>query len=452
MLEKQGRSSSLTAIETRNAMRADTFRGLAENIPLWRFRDVLVKLGTELGLSGGAVVYALDLMGLLTEADWRGDGRAVTFHSLRTYARKVGKSERTICEYERQLVAAGLAHRTVKHARRHGGYGSEARRTGLDWRSFGALMPELLQRLEKRAAMEEHRLDLEARIRSIRRIVLGMLDDIVERAGEGADEFVRTYASLDVARLRATLSVPELERRLGDLSLLHGKLETVFLETHDALQDRTAGDNGRIHAQGADQSEDSGCLIDITDKTPCPADIRKVSPSSTDPGIQSGRYPEKDGGLETMPRNRQPATGHQAPHDVAEKPEDAGDGVDAIPLEEIWKAAPWSWKRALGGEVELSWPVLIEVARHLVPQLGVSPYAWNRALRVLGPRGAALALMVLDRNRDHPLRPVMSVGGALVGMTRRAAHDGINIAPSLYGIMARPPVERNGGCSERRTA
>lgn len=437
MLGNQGQSSSLAAIEARNALRADTFRGLPEEIDLWRFRDVLVKLGTELGLSGGAVVYALDLMGLLTEADWRGDGRAVTFHSLRTYARKVGKSERTICEYERQLVAAGLAHRTVKHARRHGGYGNETRRTGLDWRSFGALMPELLQRLDQRAANEERRLDLEARIRSIRRVVLGMLDDIVARAAEGADGFLSNYASLDVARLRGTLTIPELERRLGDLSLLKAQLEAVFLDDETQSRNDVAMDNNAIYSQHVDQSEDSSRLIDITDKIPCPTDIRSQKMRRSTENDKNLENLEKYDGLEIKREDKEAGASHQIPYNAARKHQEADKGLHTVPLEDIWKAAPVSWKTALGADVNISWPALIEVAQHFVSQLEVSPYAWNRALRVLGPSEAALALMVLDRNRDHPVRPVMSVGGALVGMTRRAEKDGFNIVPSLYGIIAR---------------
>ena len=437
MLGNQGQSSSLTAIEARNALRADTFRGLPEEIDLWRFRDVLIKLGTELRLSGGAVVYALDLMGLLTEADWRGDGRAVTFHSLRAYARKVGKSERTICEYERQLVAAGLAHRTVKHARRHGGYGNEARRTGLDWRSFGVLMPELLQRLDQRAVNEERRLDLEARIRLIRRVVLGMLDDIVARAGEGADGFLSDYASLDVARLRGTLTISELERRLGDLSLLKAQIEIVFLDDETQSRNNVAVDNSVIYSQHVDQSEDSSRLIDITDKIPCPSDIRSQKMRHAIENDKNLEHLEKFDGLEIKREDIETGARRQTPYKVARRHQESNEGPDAVPLKEIWKAAPVSWKSALGTDVEISWPALIEVAQHFVPQLEVSPYAWNRALRVLGPSEAALALMVLDRNRDHPVRPVMSVGGALVGMTRRAEQDGFNIVPSLYGIIAR---------------
>ena len=393
---------NLDAIEARNALAAEGFGKLPDEIELWQFREVLVKLGTELGLSSGAVLYALDLMGLLTEADWRGDGRAVTFHSIRAYARKVGKSERTICQYERQLVAAGLAHRTVKHARRHGGQGCEARRTGLDWRAFGAAMPVLLARLDKRRETEKRRLDIEARIRAGRRIVLGLMEELEEgRAADARD----AYAAIGVARLRGTLSLSDLESRYARLIALQ-----------DAL--RPSVDNDLSSQQGTDRSEETSRRIDNTNHSLSPEEIRSKPRKDVWKGGESGPT--------TEPAER-----------VSETERQRKRGAEAIPLPKIWEAAPKRWKSALGCDVDVSWPILIEIADHLAPELGVSPFAWNQALRVLGPSDAAVALLVLDRNRAHPKVPVVSIGGALVGMTRRAARGELNLASSIYGVMAR---------------
>lgn len=427
-------TGGLVAIEAQNALRAEAFRGLSDDIPLWRFRDVLVKLGSSLGLSGGAVVYAIDLIGLLTEADWRGDGRAVTYHSVRAYARKVGKSERTICEYERQLIAAGLAHRTVKHARRHGGMGVEARRTGLDWRAFGARMPELLTMLARREAEEQRRLDLEARIRAVRPVVLGLIEALAERAGQGAAaEMLANYDAADVARLRGTLDLRDLEHRLAALKLLQERLAEHLGTDSTHKEEAGAVDNAILSPQDSNQSEDSGRLINTTNHPPCPTDIRSVTGFETKPcGGRSAQRPRGSAGGDG-------------------KAVEGEGGADTIPLPEIWKAAPEGWKSALGCEVGISWPVLIDLAQHFAPRLGVSPYAWKRALRVLGPSDSALALMVLDRNRDHPARPVMSVGGALVGMIRRAEEGDFNLAPSVYGIMARAGIGGRGRDRRKRS-
>ena len=440
------KAGGLDTIEARNALRAENFTRVPEEIPLWRFRDVLIKLGTELGLSGGAVVYALDLIGLLTEADWRGDGRAVTYHSVRVYARKVGKSERTICGYERQLIAAGLAHRTVKHARRHNGMGNEARRTGLDWRSFGARLPELLVLLERRQAEEQHRLDLEARIRASRRIVLGLMEVLVDREGEGAVAAIQQdYERADVSRLRNTMTVPDLERRLGALTLLQGRLGELLCSN----EDDGGVDNGDHSAQSVIQSEDSVRLINTTNILPCPTDIRNRNTlkESQNPALFRKR-PNGRTSLELSSSGGWPRSSETCENGsgrVDRKPQD----IDTLPsLSEIWKAAPASWKAALGSDVDISWPILIDLARHFVPQLGVSTHAWRRALDVLGPSEAALALVVLDRNREHPIRPVRSVGGALVGMVLRAEQGAFNLAPSVFGILTRTGNQSN----DRRSA
>ena len=411
-MEKDIRATqSRATVEACNAIKAETFTHLPEEIELWRFREVLLRLRRFLGLSDGAVNYAIDLMGLLTEADWRGDGRPVTFHSLRGYARKVDKCERTITKYESQLIAAGLAHRTVKHARRHGGHGNAERRTGLDWRAFGVEMPNLLKRLDERNAHDQRCLDLETRIRSEKRIILGL----TETAGEGrALEIELQLRDIGVSPLQACLCVAELEPILAALVLLRTTLSEVI---GPRRVEATAVDKANIYSHESEQSESSVVLINTTSHSSNPTDLRSCLEG------KRCREPER-------PQTNFSSGGEKG---LAER--DAR--VDAIPLPEIWRAAPAGWKSALGLEVEISWPALVEVAGYMAPQLGVSPYAWNKAMRILGPSEAALALMVLDRNQDHPERPVLSVGGALVGMTRRAGQGEFNLAPSLYGIMSR---------------
>lgn len=413
-MERNSRpTTSRATVEACNAVKAETFRKLPAEIELWRFREVLLRLRRYLRLSDGAVTYALDLMGLLTEADWRGDGRPVTFHSIRGYARKVDKCERTIAKYEAQLIDAGLVHRTVKHARRHGGHGNADRRTGLDWRAFGAEMPHLLKRLDERDAQDQRCLDLETRIRSERRIILGL----AEAAEEGRALDIETQLSaLGVSPLRACLCVEELEPISAKLVLLRADLADVIEKNVDS---KIAGDNIEFHAHESEQSDSLVRLIDTTSYSSSPTEKRSCL------GIESGREQlSYDADVDAQANLRS---------------KERKSSLDAIPLPEIWQAAPEAWKSALGQEVDISWPALIELANHLAPRLGVSPYAWSGALRVLGPSEAALALLVLDRNRDHPARPVISVGGALVGMTRRAKQGDFNLAPSIYGIISRKP-------------
>jgi len=410
-------TQSLATIEACNALKAETFTALPEDIPLWRFREVLLRLCRYLRLSDGAVTYALDLMGLLTEADWRGDGRPVTYHSVRGYARKVRKTERTISNYESQLIAAGLAHRTLKHARRHGGQGKAERRTGLDWRAFGVALPDLMKRIEARNTEDQRCLDLENRIRSERRIILGLADALDESR---ALRIKHDLDMLGASPLQACLCVGELEPILTSITLLRA---SVTEELDSNLANQEPEDNPVIYAQESEQSESSCRVIDTTRYSSSPSEKRRCSDNDEPQWQRQAKV---------------------ADNVFAENRQGTDSRIDALSLPEIWEAAPLGWKSALGHEVDISWPILIEIAGSLAPQLDVSAYAWNRAIRILGPSEAALALMVLDRNRSHPSRPVFSVGGALVGMIRRAEQGEFNLAPSVYGIMSRSPSDDVG--------
>lgn len=453
-LAGQGRAqpASLDAVEALNALAAERFRALDEDIPLWRFRDVLMRLGTRLGLSSGAVLYAIDLLGLLSEADWRGDGRAVTYHSIRLYARKVGKSERTICTYERQLIAAGLAHRTLKHGRRHGGRGASERRTGLDWRAFGARMPALLIELEAREREEDQRKTLEAELRGARQRVLGLMEGLRVEAGQGASTvFMARYAAIDVARLRGTLELGVLTAKLEALNSLQAALAAVL--------------EGSPPEERSNQSEDLSAQINTTTHPSCPSDIRKThvektAHRNTTPHTESAQSLEDRVGASGNQRRFNNIKGRAGQPCAAAfegaVPSDPGkdeDRLKRIPIDTIWHAAPEAWQIALGAEIEISWPVLFEIADHIAPRLGVSPNAWARARRVMGQGRAALALFVLDANRMHPKTPVISVGGALVGMIRKAEADALHLAPSLYGVIERDRQSRSSarhGCSAHR--
>ena len=54
---------------------------------------------------------------------------------------------------------------------------------------------------------------------------------------------------------------------------------------------------------------------------------------------------------------------------------------------------------------------------------------------------AFLALIVIDRNRFHPVVPVLSPGGALRAFTRKAQGGELNLTRAIIGIWER---ERQG--------
>lgn len=79
----------------------------------------------------------------------------------------------------------------------------------------------------------------------------------------------------------------------------------------------------------------------------------------------------------------------------------------------------------------------IEAAARRVPELGISDSAWEEALDQLSPLRAALAVLIIDANRDHPVTPVRSLGGLLRTFIRLHRGGRLNLTGSLIGLAER---------------
>lgn len=80
---------------------------------------------------------------------------------------------------------------------------------------------------------------------------------------------------------------------------------------------------------------------------------------------------------------------------------------------------------------------ILQAAARRVPELGINATAWREASDRMGPMRAAIAVLVIDANRDHPVTPVKNPGGLLRTFTRLHRAGRLNIAGSLFGLMER---------------
>ncbi|MGB0935677.1 MAG: replication initiation protein RepC [Alphaproteobacteria bacterium] len=69
--------------------------------------------------------------------------------------------------------------------------------------------------------------------------------------------------------------------------------------------------------------------------------------------------------------------------------------------------------------------------------MGVNHSAWVKAIEAMGELNAALCIILIAANRDHPVRPVFSPGGTLVAMTRKHYAGQLNIIGGLIGLEER---------------
>jgi len=85
---------------------------------------------------------------------------------------------------------------------------------------------------------------------------------------------------------------------------------------------------------------------------------------------------------------------------------------------------------------------LVNAASRRCQQLGIGRWAWMKARSVMGDTAAAVAVVILDRNRAHPLIPVVNPGGVLRGMTVKAQAGELHLHRSLYAILSRGRKEQ----------
>ncbi|UWQ77477.1 replication initiation protein RepC [Leisingera sp. M658] len=80
---------------------------------------------------------------------------------------------------------------------------------------------------------------------------------------------------------------------------------------------------------------------------------------------------------------------------------------------------------------------IIEAAQDLKPYLGINHSAWVAAAHAMGPEQAAVCVLIIDANRNHPTHPVRNPGGALRAMLKQFRREKLNLVGSLIGLSRR---------------
>ena len=79
----------------------------------------------------------------------------------------------------------------------------------------------------------------------------------------------------------------------------------------------------------------------------------------------------------------------------------------------------------------------IDAACRIIHSLGINHDAWIKAVTTMGDHGAALCVLLIDANRNHPTAPIHNPGGALRAMTKRFRDGKLNLVGSLIGLARR---------------
>lgn len=379
-------------------------------------RDVIAlvaEIGRDIGLSPRLTDILTRMIGSTEKSAWEEPGKEPIFYGRQeTFAQKLRISTRQLRNHEKTLQRAGLiTRRTLANGGRHGDTG-----LGLVLTPLIERFTELLEIREERRAQFERMKQLKA-MRSVHwatfRDELARLSE-ADMLSEPVQAFLAERATWPRTDTLLTLGEDRLSQHLEDAASLCTRLMD-WIENH----------------------ADSSCEPEETFRSFIQEDIQQNLSEICNAHVDK-RSAGKPAHTDYL------APGPNGPVDCREKELEA----ETLALQGLF-----SGRYGLGHAVSLASEefrlemqmrdgereeyAFIEAAAARVAPLGINISAWATACDRMGRSRAAICVMLLDANRDHPTSPVLNAGGALRGMVKAHNRGKLNLIGSLIGLHRR---------------
>ncbi|MEP3921098.1 MULTISPECIES: replication initiation protein RepC [Paracoccaceae] len=394
-------------------MRTEPFPTLPQGFSRRDAIAIIADVGRDLGLSPRLTDILTRLIGSTDQAAWTDPDKEPVFYGRQeTFAQRLGISTRQLRTHEKALQRRGLLlRRTLANGGRHGSTG-----LGLVLTPIIERFTEFMDIRERRRAQFERMKQLKA-TRSVRfatfRDELARLsdqdrrhDDIQEMIAE-RETWPRTDSLLSMGETRLFQHIEEATSLCMKLMEWIENHADSSCEPEETFRSSIQEDNQMIHSETCNahmgkRSAGKPAHSEFSRSEPNgPDDCREKELQAETAALQglfSGRYglghavtlASEDFQLEMQVRQN-------------EQPEYA----------------------------------FVEAANARIAALGINISAWAAACDRMGRSRAALCVMLLDANRDHPTKPVMNPGGALRGMIKAHNRQSLNLIGSLIGLHRR---------------
>ena len=394
-------------------MRTEPFPSLPQGSSRRDVIALMADIGRDIGLGPRLTDILTRLIGC-TEADaWTDPEKEPIFYGRQeSFAQKLGISTRQLRTHEKTLLKLGLMERrTAANGSRHGS-------TGL-----GLVLTPLIERFTDFLSVREARNERYARMKALKatrsvrwatfRDELARLsaedllsDDIQDMIAE-RETWPRTDTLLSMGEAR-------LSDHIDSATNLCTRLSN-WIENH----------------------ADSSCEPAETFRSFIQEDIQQIHSEECNASVDkrsAGKPAQSD----------YPAPGPDGPVDCREKELEA----ETLALQGLFSGRygldhavslasedfQFEMKVRSGDRADYAF---VEAANARIAPLGINITAWAAACDRIGRVPAALCVMLLDANRDHPTAPVMNPGGALRGMIKAHNRGKLNLIGSLIGLHRR---------------
>ena len=378
---------------------------------------LLIEIAPALDLGAKRLAALLYMMGKTKPGDWTSrESEPVYYAPQADTALALGKTDRALRNDERALQDdLGFIERRVKANGSRSFYGM----CGIVFSRLIARVPELIALREQIQTERAHRRDLVQRRSSYLRHMNRGLLALSPALGRSA-EAQALRAALDAwphsSRLRG-LALDALEAHLAQARALCEQLDDLL--EYGADSSGAAEENFRPHIQ--ENTHENSSVI-------CNAHVgeKPSAYASEDNSFGSGPY-----GPAHCKENEYEAESEAFKKRFARN----------LTTQQLYDLASSVFRHQVdhnrAGRAEIRYLDLVDAAHDMLPFLGINYSAWTEAAQLMGPEGAAVCVLIIDANQDHPTAPVRNPGGALRAWTRRARAGRLNLVGSLIGLSRR---------------
>lgn len=394
-----------------------TFPTLPQGHKRFTVEQVLIEIGTEIGLGAPGLMALLHMMKQTAPDDWTSPDREPVYYAPQDVtAAALGKTRRALYNTERQLERLGFIERRVKG----NGHRSASGGCGIVFSRLIAMVPDLLNLVDQRRQDRRERRTLRNRRSSFQRIVMRHIREAGDTPPLRIEAAGRVIAQWPDARFLATMEIGALRA--------HVEAAKSLCEALDAFDDRRPESSAMV---------EEICCRHIQENT---EELRSVSCNASMDQLSAGK-PAHDEPFLTAAIG--PERGRER-KDAEDRAAHKTQFLSRLTAKRLFRLASEDMRAIIrdsqGADTTIRDVHVIDGAIRILPFLGINHDAWEKAVEAMGETGAALTVLVLDANRDHPRKPVRNPGGALRAMTDRHRNGTLNLVGSLIGLSRRKNV------------
>jgi len=411
MISQQTSLNETTVRAPRSTQTTEFFEGLPEGVKHTDLLRLVQNLEKKIGLSSAAVQHLGYLVTHTRDVDWQPGAAPIVYRTVQSTATDRGRSERQIWNLENALLDAGLIqYRDREDYKRYGKRDSRGHieyAWGVDLTPLGLMYDRLVELNEQHMAYMVAFRDIKRKVTGFRRRIINKID-LAKENGLVIDELIDALANLP--RIAANMTITTLSDILN-------KARKINFALDDLLKDE-------VKPEPLETAENRLCSKETSDISEL--NFRRIQSTVSQQSIDID-------------------CNQQVDDDKEEVGEKFSTGMEHITYAQVIDAASDEFVECIQLSVTGNkYTDLKAAAARMCHRLGIGRFAWIKACSTMGDTAAAVAVIIIDRNRQHPIIPVVNPGGVLRGMTAKAKAGDLNLHRSLYAILSRDSA---GGAS-----